>query len=334
MPHHSRMAESIAYDLFKKYTGKGAFALLSSLPDSEPKEFENTWRDFKHGFIATKSNDEFFDFMAENLGAFANTEGGVIVFGIVADSDNPAKVDAAHKVVLVDNPEQFVTRIKKVANEVINPPLHGFDCKAVLAKDGKGFVVLYIPEGKDKPYESLRNKDRFVGRFDDSIRRLSLSFVRQLFYPQSQSRFSLNVSTLVDQNIDSHAIRTQIKTASMGRFHYGLSITNTGIRTAHEVFVSITQEGGTVYTLNEGLSLSPFPRCFSVPVTLHPTFSANVTVYITYPRDRAETIYVHIFARDLIPQVAEIDPVVCDRERGWYAEFVESDMISLPRNSS
>jgi hypothetical protein len=45
------MADSIAENEFKKYTGADAESLIAALPHTRPRTFESTWLEFKSGFV-------------------------------------------------------------------------------------------------------------------------------------------------------------------------------------------------------------------------------------------------------------------------------------------
>jgi hypothetical protein len=74
-------ASSQAQFLFQRYAGTGAVDLLKSLPNLTDKTFESDWLDFKTG----KARDEDIKrIWSKIIGAFANSEGGVVVWGIVS----------------------------------------------------------------------------------------------------------------------------------------------------------------------------------------------------------------------------------------------------------
>ena len=187
------MAASIAKNLFDQLTANdGTHDLadrmtqsarrITGLTESVPKAVETAWLEFKSGHPAEK---DFPELWSKTIGAFANAGGGVLIWGIYAARDRGGKIDAAQKVALVENVEEFVSKLKQAAHTNLDPPLEGIEYFAPVVTPGskRGFVVCHIPEGKNKPYESLGAKDRFYFRFDDETKKASLPILRLLFSP-------------------------------------------------------------------------------------------------------------------------------------------------------
>lgn len=100
-------------------------------------------------------------FWSQAISGFANTEGGVLIWGIRATriehpDDRSRKIDAASELDLVPQPATFVQLLKDVLLEACVEPVQGIELAGVDAGngDGKGFVVCLIPEGKHKPYRA------------------------------------------------------------------------------------------------------------------------------------------------------------------------------------
>ena len=98
---------SQAQYLFEKYIGAGAVDLLKSLPSLPEKTFESDWLDFKTG----KVRDEDIKLIwSKIVGAFANSEGGVIIWGVVAKKDPLTGIDAVSAIEPVPDVFAFKSR--------------------------------------------------------------------------------------------------------------------------------------------------------------------------------------------------------------------------------
>jgi hypothetical protein len=180
--------ESRARAYFARFTGADAASVISALPSSQPKAFEDEWLDFKSG-KATK--DDIPKIWSKALGAFSNNEGGVILWGIEAKKLDG--VDAAHAVEPVEDVEKLVTNLMELFRFSTDPPLSGVEITPIpMAKGRKeGFVVCFIPEGALKPYRSEQAEKRFFLRMGDSSKEPTVAILRQLFYPKINQRLKV-----------------------------------------------------------------------------------------------------------------------------------------------
>ena len=126
---------------------------------------------------------------SEALSGFANTEGGVLVWGIDARKDSDTGVDRASDLSLVKNPEGFVSRLKELHSQSTDPPISGVDFW--FAEDdtspGFGFVACYVPESKFKPHRAEAAERNYYIRAGDSFHVASVSLLRNLFFPEYHS---------------------------------------------------------------------------------------------------------------------------------------------------
>ena len=85
---------SIARDFFLKITrDPDPVEAIKRLVGATPPEFETEWRDFKSG---AQINDEAAKkTWSKALAGFANTQGGVLIWGVDARKDQATGIDAA-----------------------------------------------------------------------------------------------------------------------------------------------------------------------------------------------------------------------------------------------
>jgi hypothetical protein len=191
MPH-----PSLASDYFETLKDKGdaLFSYLSSLPAQSSGVSEEEWLDFKDGRHI--DDEKVKKLWSENLSAFGNTQGGVLVWGLDCRK-NPERVDRVSKISFVRNPEAFKSRLMELHHQATEPPVQGVEVLAVPdPKDStQGFVVCFIPESPVKPVRSEHNhngKQYYIRAGDDSIVP-SLSLLRLLFMPGGGAVLSIGV---------------------------------------------------------------------------------------------------------------------------------------------
>jgi len=171
---------------------------------------------FLRGLITqSKAEDEFLEFKgatriadkdakqywSQALSGFANTEGGVLIWGIRAariksPTDPSRTVDAASELDFVPHPETFLQMLKDVRLEATVDPVQGVEYKQYDAGqgDGAGFVICLIPEGVHKPYRAaIDPAKQYYQRVGDSFVVIPHSMLRSLFYPRIAPRLCLEV---------------------------------------------------------------------------------------------------------------------------------------------
>jgi hypothetical protein len=184
-----------AREYFTKFTGPDAPELLQNLVASETKTFEDEQLDFKNGNPREQDIDSIW---SKALGAFANSQGGVVIWGIQADRDNERKLDFAHSLAHVPDIYALKDRLTQKYRFLTDPPLARVEIVPIPLKDGAkdGFVVCYVPEGKHKAYKSMKAKYPYYFRIGSDAVEISNEWLRQLFAPQIYHKVSLQISAM------------------------------------------------------------------------------------------------------------------------------------------
>ncbi len=124
-----------------------------------------TWEDLHTEF---KEADIHSDDLAAALVAFANTDGGQLIFG----------VDKNRQIVGVPDPDRLMQRVDQVAYNNCEPPLT-IAQETLSLPEGKTLVIVNIPKGELRPYRTSRG-DYFV-RTSSGKRRASQNELLRLF---------------------------------------------------------------------------------------------------------------------------------------------------------
>ncbi len=201
-------------------------------PESDFLEFKGASK------IAERQVKEYW---SQALSGFANTEGGVLVWGIRAARtkllDDPSKtVDVATEVDLVSHPETFIQLLKDVRLEATVDAVKDVECQhyAAEGKDGAGFVVCFIPEGGHKPYRAALAADKqYYQRIGDSFAIISHSLLRSLFYPQTAPDLVLEIKAGDSTEIDSAPSPPNRKS----KYSFEVRISNFGTASGQDVFI-------------------------------------------------------------------------------------------------
>lgn len=105
---------------------------------------EDDWLDFKETLSKDgKLGKSDLDNLAKALSAFANSDGGLIVWGVACKQSKDA--DEATTINGVPNPVDFVRQCEMKSPMLCDPPVSNVRHIRVLSKEGKECVVSYIP---------------------------------------------------------------------------------------------------------------------------------------------------------------------------------------------
>ena len=222
---------SRAHELYKQIVESDERAAMLTAMVSD-KRTESEFLEFKGAGRIEKK--EIREYWSKTLSAFANTDGGVLIWGIsttrIPNPDDPdGEIDAASGFDLAKNPVTFVQRLKDLLLEACVDPVQGVELLAVEKEaDKSGFVVCLVPQGRHKPYRAMgvRHAPYFQRVGDNSVG-ISHSLLRSLFYPTS------NASLCVESKLqkfhptpDDHDLRRAY-----------CSLSNKGTATARDIFV-------------------------------------------------------------------------------------------------
>jgi hypothetical protein len=159
------------------------------------KTFETDYLEFK-GCLkdgALLPNEEIRKHYGKALSAFANTGGGVLIWGVNAASDPKTGVDCAQSLALAPDARVLFSALDQIERDAANPPIQGVVKFPVLADGTRGFVVCLIPESRYKPHaRRVDGKDaHYYMRVSSHSIQADHSTLRRLFFPEYHSRLEL-----------------------------------------------------------------------------------------------------------------------------------------------
>lgn len=192
---------SHARDFFDKITSApDPVAAIIALASPEVRESETDWLEFKVEHptdekVRAKTNKSYW---SEDLSAFANNQGGVMIWGLGTDKVkvDGGYLDVANEVKPIANVVAMAARLVELQRQATDPPLSNVEVKHFMCPDstGAGFVICYIPEGPHKPYRSEMTHDKqYYLRAGSSSFVMSPSVLRSMFYPKASATFVVNI---------------------------------------------------------------------------------------------------------------------------------------------
>jgi len=119
--------------------------------------------------------------LAKAISGFANSVGGVIVWGVDA-REGPDKIDRAQAADKIDGLSLFYTKLNEHTGAAACPIVHGVEHKVIPGSSAdKGFAVTLIPESDGGPHMALLGENRYYKRSGDSFRKMEHFDISDMF---------------------------------------------------------------------------------------------------------------------------------------------------------
>jgi hypothetical protein len=117
---------------------------------------------------------------AEVLSGFANSAGGIVVWGIRTEKAKSGQ-DVAANLAPIANIRKFVARLQEATPFVVTPAIEGVVHRAFELADGSGYAATLVPESDVGPHMALLGHDRYFKRANDRFYQMAHFDVADLF---------------------------------------------------------------------------------------------------------------------------------------------------------
>lgn len=118
--------------------------------------------------------------LAKVITGFANADGGIAVWGVVARKDKDG-VDCATELKPVGNMEACLSQFNSLTHQAAEPVVDGVQHKAIPDAGKSGYLVTYVPASEAMPHESKLGEHRYWKRAGDSFCRIERYELEALF---------------------------------------------------------------------------------------------------------------------------------------------------------
>lgn len=162
--------------------------------------------DFKTVNRADFTNNDDKKNLAKALSGFANSSGGLIVWGLNARK-NSKKIDCACEVKEINPAKLFLSRLNEFTGMAVSPLVAGVVHRAIPISGESGIVITYIPESESGPHMAKLGEDRYYKRSGDSFYRMEHFDIADMFGRRKKPKLTL-VPTVKNQGRNLNIILT------------------------------------------------------------------------------------------------------------------------------
>lgn len=296
---------------------------------------ESVRLDFKESKLLSQPHERIVDNLSREISAFANTEGGTIVIGIVERHEGKTRIadrfdDGVD--IKVWSPE----RVQQMCESNISPPLRGLRVKAIPLNDmrTRHAVVIHVPASTTAHQAHDR---RYYGRSEYESKALLDHEVRLLMFRGKAPNAVVKVTNchkrIVKQSTDhvnSGMVQDGNTLQSLATYFFNLSVENVGEIniTEFKVVISFFPEGiGELRTLSRAYkdgwpesapgvyAINEAPPERHMKVNVFPADTFDVTPIQTEPmsieslRDTGLTLHWALHLSNVAPTSGTIDLV-------------------------
>lgn len=154
------------------------------------KQEEHLTLEFKTVSKANFSNRDDRKNFAKLLSGFANSNGGITVWGVEA-TRNQEGIDCACGVKEIQSLSQFLSKLNEFTGSFVNPSIEGVEHRKIVTSGDKGFAVTIVPESDLGPHMAKGGEDRYYKRSGDSFYKMEHFDIEDMFGRRKKPKLSL-----------------------------------------------------------------------------------------------------------------------------------------------
>jgi hypothetical protein len=128
--------------------------------------------------------------LSKALSGFANSSGGIILWGIDARK-NADGIDCACGKKEVNPLAQFLSRLNELTGNAVYPSVPAVRHRAIHVNSESGFAVTIVPESDSGPHMAKLGEDRYYKRSGDSFYRMEHYDIQDMFGQRKRSELQL-----------------------------------------------------------------------------------------------------------------------------------------------
>ena len=237
--------------------------------------------------------------LARALSGFANSDGGIILWGVDARAGGDG-IDCAIAEVPLHDPRMFLSRLNALTSDAVAPVVDGVEHRIVESENGRGFVATLVPPSESGPHMAKLGEDRYYKRSGTSFIKLEHYDLEDMFGRRPRPVLSGTLSCRFEGEMPNH------EGQSWWRWAVVVGIHNSGRGMARAPYIAIETNKTSVFANTYGLSgggADGLPRLIS---SAEPGWIAcgGTAGHVIHPGTRLDVtkLLIQFFGRPPVPQ--------------------------------
>lgn len=197
----------------------------------DAKQVEHLHLDFKLVTHLPFSREERKS-LAEALSGFANSDGGLIVWGVDCRKNDDG-IDCAQRLAPVHDVALLLSELNTYTGQAVNPDVEGVRHKAIALQGKQGFAVTMVPASDAGPHQAKCGEDRYFKRSSASFIRMEHFDIEDMFGRRKRPRL-----------VPYHRITNLVSVGADHTMKIVVGIENSGRGTAKNLFFELALPPG------------------------------------------------------------------------------------------
>jgi hypothetical protein len=259
-------------DLKQQYAAIDAQTIADYLTNGQE---ENLHLDFKA--VTNENLDKRDDRqnLAIALSAFANSDGGLVVWGVDA-RPNSERIDCASALKLIKEPARLLARLNEFTGQGVNPNVDGVEHRAVPLKGAESIVVTLVPASDRGPHMAKLGVDQYYKRSGSQFLKMEHFDIEDMFGRRRRPHLQIRTRLKLHRTITAGGLSSK-------QFRVVIDLHNEGRGSAVAPYVALAVGPTSQYTFDFGSSESRIGAMQRVPSQddglLHFAGGTNVVVH-------------------------------------------------------
>lgn len=185
----------------KEYFDKIDFSEIQSLVDN--KQEENIFIEFKtvnHPNYNDKNKNFDKEHLSKCLSGFANSSGGILIWGIKADKDSNG-IDCANELKPIQQLTKLLNMFNSLEGQAVTPTISGVEYKKIDTGNDTGYIVTYVPESESRPHMANFADKHYYKRNGDSFYKGEHYDIVDMFARRKQPKLRLETKNIIKQAV-------------------------------------------------------------------------------------------------------------------------------------
>lgn len=132
--------------------------------------------------------------LAKALSGFANSSGGLIVWGVIARKARADGPDCASGLEPISDLSTFISRLNEFTGSFVRPAVEGVRHRAITIAPNSGFAITMVPESEAAPHMAMGGEGRYYKRSGSSFYPMEHFDIADMFGRRRRPRLDIDIT--------------------------------------------------------------------------------------------------------------------------------------------